>query len=203
MKGIRLLLVLLLALTGLSFSPLPTHSVKTVFDGDTILLKNGDKIRYLGIDCPEMGEKPEFMAIEARDLNRSLVLGKRVRLEFEKVREDRYGRKLCYVFLEGGEMVNAVLLRKGLAWMLAVGPDIRYFGRFLEYQRLAMQERIGVWSREVPQPEQSYSGNTGSFVFHRPQCERGREISRHNRRSFPDRRSAFWEGYHPCRICKP
>ena len=203
MKKIRSLLVLVMALAGLSSTPLPDKLVKQVLDGDTIVLRNGDKIRYLGIDSPEMGEKPEFMGVEARDLNRRLVSGKRVRLEFDKEREDRYGRKLCYVFLENGEMVNAILLRRGLAYVLAIGPNVKYFSPFLEQQRLAMQERVGIWSREPPHPEKSYEGNTGSLVFHRPQCERAKEIARHNRRSFPDRRSAFWEGYHPCRICKP
>lgn len=90
---------------------------KAVYDGDTILLKNGMKVRYLGIDAPEMGyeteDPPERMAPEARDLNRLLVGNRRVRLEFDEIREDRYGRALAYVFLEGGEMVNALLVRKG------------------------------------------------------------------------------------------
>jgi micrococcal nuclease len=199
----RLPLVFLVAFVALSFTPLPTHVVKSVFDGDTILLKNGYKIRYLGVDSPEMGEKPEHMAVEALELNRTLVSGKRVRLEFDRVQEDRYGRKLCYVFLDGGEMVNAVLVRRGLAHVLASGTDIKYFQRLLDAQRLAMQERIGIWSREAAENEKLYAGNTGSLVFHRPRCDRGKEIARQNRRTFPTRLAAFWEGYHPCRICRP
>lgn len=202
-RAVLIALTALLALMTLSFTTIPMHSVKKVFDGDTILLKNGSKIRYLGIDSPEMGDRPEFMAVEAMGFNRSLVSGNRVRLEFDKVPEDRYGRKLCYVFLENNEMVNELLVRKGLAHVLATGPDIRYFSRLLESQRRAMHERVGIWGREVPSTERGYSGNSGSLVFHRLSCARAKEISRLNRAPLKDRWSAFWEGYHPCRICRP
>jgi micrococcal nuclease len=202
-KRRRVLLLLLVAFVGLSFRGAGYYGVKTIFDGDTILLQNGDKIRYFGIDTPEMGEVPQFMAVEARQRNRQLVAEKRVRMEFDQVTRDRYGRRLAYVFLESGEMINAILLREGLAHVLVNGPEARYFSLLLANQRLAMGEKIGIWSRENVSREKSYIGNTRSYVFHRPGCARAREISRRNRNPFPDRLSAFREGFHPCSVCKP
>lgn len=202
MRKKNLFLLFLAAFLGLSFVSSSFH-VRTVFDGDTIQLQSGEKVRYLGIDTPEMGAAPEFMAEEARQMNRRLVAGKRVRLEFDRERQDRHGRKLAYVYLENGEMINIILLRNGLAHVLVTGPDLTHFSVLLENQRLAMNESIGIWSREARDPKTAVLGNTRSFIFHRPGCIRGKEISRRNRQIFQDRRSAFWEGFHPCRICSP
>src|SRR3989339_1288678 len=126
MRRKNLFLLFMAAFLGLSFTPSSFH-VRTVFDGDTIQLQSGEKVRYLGIDTPEMGETVEFMAQEALQMNRRMVAGKRVRLEFDGEREDRYGRKLAYVFLENGEMINALLLRNGLAHVLVTGPGLNRF----------------------------------------------------------------------------
>ena len=195
------------ALIGLSFTPSSYEKIKTVYDGDTILLENGMKVRYLGIDAPEMGYDtggpPEFMASEARDLNRRLVGNKRVRLEFDEVREDRFGRVLAYVFLEHGEMVNALLVRKGLAYVSARRPNVKYFSHLLQQQRLAMQEGIGLWSQEATRRENHYVSSALSSTFHRPKCIKAKDIPRHRRVRYDARTDALWEGLSPCRECKP
>jgi micrococcal nuclease len=207
MKISRLLTLLLIAVIGLSFSHPPYERTKAVYDGDTILLESGMKVRYLGIDAPEMGyEKgnpPEFMAPEAMDLNLRLVGNKRVRLEFDEVREDRYGRALAYVFLESGEMVNAILVRKGLAYVSARRPNVKYFPYLLEQQRLAMREGVGLWSKEVKRRESHYVSSTLSSTFHRPKCTKARGIPVHRRVRYDLREDALWEGLSPCRECKP
>ena len=207
MRKILTLVLLVTALAGLSFTPSPIERAKTVYDGDTILLRNGFKVRYLGIDAPEMGydsgRRPEFMAPEARDLNLLLVGNKRVRLEFDEVREDRYGRLLAYVFLENGEMVNALLVRKGLAYVSARRPNVKYFTQLLEQQRLAMEERIGLWSKEVKRKESYYFSSPLSSTFHRPNCSKGNDIAPKRRLRYRTRTDALWEGLSPCRECKP
>lgn len=199
--------VLLVACLGLCFTPSPYTRVKTVYDGDTVLLETGEKVRYLGIDAPEMGygsgREPEFAAIEAREMNRRLVEGKRVRLEPDGEPEDRYGRKLAYVYLEDGTMANAEMVKRGLAFVFFRGPDAKHFSPLLHHQRSAMEKKVGIWSREVSSPERHYVGNAKSFTFHRPGCARAKEISRHRRVLFDSRRSAFREGFHPCRQCMP
>ena len=52
-----------------------------------------------------------MMANAAKDLNVKLVKGARVKIEYDRKRRDRHGRVLAYVFLENGQMVNAILLR--------------------------------------------------------------------------------------------
>jgi hypothetical protein len=102
-----------------------TFEVKRVVDGDTIVLADGRRVRYLGINTPERGE-PFWR--EARDYNERKVRGKLITLEFGQVKEDTYGRTLAYCSV-GGEMVNAQLLKAGLAHLFVLEP-ITYYNHF-------------------------------------------------------------------------
>jgi micrococcal nuclease len=66
--------------------------VKRVIDGDTIVLNNGEKVRYIGIDTPE---RDEDYYNKAKEFNKKLVEGKTVRLETDVQQRDRYGRLLA------------------------------------------------------------------------------------------------------------
>jgi endonuclease YncB( thermonuclease family) len=63
-------------------------------DGDTIELANGEHVRIVGIDTPEVGECGYDAA--TRHMER-LVEGKRVRLTVSDENRDYYGRLLRYV----------------------------------------------------------------------------------------------------------
>lgn len=85
-KKLLIIVVSLCFLSGCSVLPLPnssdlfpesgseTYKVATVIDGDTILLEDGRKVRYIGINTP--GRDQPFYS-ESTDLNRRLVAGKR------------------------------------------------------------------------------------------------------------------------------
>ena len=202
----NLLPLLFTALLGLSLSH-PTHElVKFVYDGDTILLKTGEKVRYLAIDAPEIGyegKKSEFMAGASREYNLRLVAKKRVSLEFDKEKRDRHGRLLAYVFLENGEMVNALMLRHGFARVMVKGPDLKYFSRLLSEQRHAMAEKRGIWSQDTANGERFYLGSSKSYRFHRPGCAFAEQIRPSHLVRFQNRQKAFWEGFNPCKRCSP
>ena len=192
--------------SGPKLTPGVRHEVKSVYDGDSILLDSGEKIRYLGIDTPEIdhsGGKSQFMAHAARNLNVKLVNRARVRMEYDRKRRDRHGRVLAYVFLEDGQMVNAILLRKGLAHLMFKRPNFKYFSFLLSCQRQAMEKRIGMWSRNHKKGEKFYLGNRNSYRFHRPGCPFGRNMREGSAVHFKTPYHAFWEGYSPCRRCMP
>jgi micrococcal nuclease len=73
----------------------------------------------------------------------------------------------------------------------------------LDSQRRAMVERAGIWQRDPEKPERNYIGNSDSYRFHRPNCPLGKSISRHHRVLFESAYKASWEGYSPCRQCRP
>lgn len=116
--------------------------VKRVYDGDTVLLEDGRKVRYLGINAPEFQE-PFYL--KAKRSNESLVMGREIRLEFDQERTDSYGRVLAYVYA-GNEMVNAKLVQEGLAHAFFIGPNRRHHALLLRLQAEAQQRKVGIWS---------------------------------------------------------
>ena len=116
--------------------------VKQVYDGDTVLLEDGRKVRYLGINSPEFLE-PFFL--KAKRLNESLVLRKKIRLEFDQERMDAYNRLLAYVYI-GDQMVNARMVGEGLAHAFFIGPNRKYQSLLLRTQAEAKQRKAGMWS---------------------------------------------------------
>ena len=94
--------------------------VRYIIDGDTIVLKNGTKVRYRGINSPEIPREDtpgEVLGWAATRLNRQLVKGRLVRLVQDDEKRDRFGRLLAYVFLPDGRMVNEILVREGMAFV--------------------------------------------------------------------------------------
>ena len=116
--------------------------VEKVYDGDTILLQDGRKVRYLGINTPEYQE-PFYL--KAKRLNEKLVLGKEVRLEFDEERTDGHERLLAYVYV-GDQLVNAKLVEAGLAHAFFIGPSRKHNDLFLRLQAEARQRKVGMWS---------------------------------------------------------
>ncbi len=193
---------LILFLPGNSFGE-QKFLVERVSDGDTIVLKNGWRIRYIGINAPEIAHKrrkAEPYGLKARKYNEKLVLLKYVRLEFDKERYDRYGRLLSYVFLENGLFVNAKMIEEGYAYVLPHRPCNKYDSLLLEWQRKAMSARKGMW-REWKKKDGFYIGNRNSKRFHHDFCPFGKKISKRNRRMFSTRWDAFYHGFAPCKKC--
>lgn len=179
--------------------------VRWVDDGDTIVLADGRRVRYLGIDAPEIAnpsydKKAEPLGYEARGLNRRLVHRKRVRLELDAQPRDAYDRVLAYVFLPGGQMVNSLMLVNGLAHVLPHHPNRRYESELLAAQRTAMKARRGIWQRWHAL-EGKVIGNRRSKRFHAPSCASASRISIRNRVVFDSAWEAFWQGYAPARGC--
>jgi micrococcal nuclease len=179
--------------------PIVTH----VYDGDTIVISDGRRIRYLGIDAPETGRDggpPEPYAQEAEHLNRRLTISKGVRLEVVKERHDRYGRTLAYLFLKDGTFVNLEIVERGMAFCLFSGTPRPYDGLLLSAQQRAMLSRKGLWGN-LKEKAPSYIANTKSKRFHNKNCSFGLMIKPKNRLNHAHIRDLFWKGYAPCRQC--
>jgi len=206
MRSDRFFIIVFVASICLSLAPVPFQEVKFVYDGDTILLGSGEKVRYLGIDTPEVdheGGESEFMAHAAWKFNKKTLKGAQVRLEQDREKRDRYGRLLACVFLKNGKMVNELLVREGLAYVMFKDGESKYKDLLLDSQRKAIKKRKGIWHRKLKGKGKQYLGNRKSFRFHCPDCHFGRKISKNNLVIFKKVRDAFWEGYSPCRQCCP
>ncbi|MBI5893779.1 MAG: thermonuclease family protein [Deltaproteobacteria bacterium] len=120
--------------------------VVKVIDGDTIEIKNGERVRYIGIDTPEIDQ---IFYQEAKDRNNGLVYGKKVRLVLCKSQpRDKYGRLLAWVYVDD-IFVNAALLKEGYAKILTIPPcGVEKEDEFKNYEKEAAQKRLGLWAKD-------------------------------------------------------
>lgn len=124
-----------------------TFYVKEVIDGDTILLSDNRRIRYIGIDAPESGGlKPaEYYGDTAKEINRDLTEGKAVRIETDLDRVDNYGRTLAYVYV-GDIFVNGRLVELGAAVARPYPPNTKHYKDLKRKMERARDEKLGVWA---------------------------------------------------------
>jgi len=176
---------------------------KWVPDGDTIVLENGDLVRYAGIDAPEINHKTnmaEPYGFLSREFNKKLVLSGKLRLEFDQQQQDHYGRRLAYVFLENGVFVNQRIIENGYAFYLYQKANLKYHDLFIKKQQEAMEAKRGIWKNRREKAGQ-YIGNVNSKRFHTPDCTYGQKTLPKNKVIFKSSRDAFWKGYSPCGQC--
>lgn len=127
-------------------SPPETATVTRVIDGDTIIIDTGHRVRYIGIDTPEVYPEREAYGMEAWQANRQLVEGKQVRLERDVSDKDKYGRLLRYIYADD-IFVNAELVRRGLAEAKAYPPDTKHQDLLEQVETEARRAGRGMWAK--------------------------------------------------------
>ena len=141
------LLITILVVTALSATSYETARCIRVIDGDTIELSSGRRVRYIGINTPEIRRTDAItkeLGKSAKAYNEDLVLDRAVRLVFDVKQEDKYGNLLAYVYV-GDTFVNAELVRSGYASAYGHPPNIRYAEFFEGLENEAKEGRRGLW----------------------------------------------------------
>jgi endonuclease YncB( thermonuclease family) len=182
------------------------YKVRWVADGDTLILEDGRKIRFLGINAPETahdGLPAQPFGRAAQRYNRRLAENQMVRLEFDQERHDRFGRWLAHVYRRDGLWLNREMVAKGLAIYLYTPKNRKHGGKLLSAQREAMESRVGLWQPgpQAPLWQGRYLGNRRSQRFHRVNCRFGRRTSRRNQVWFDSQWAAYHAGYAPGSKC--
>ena len=144
MKKLSLYVFLVLIFCNVSFA----DNLK-IIDGDTIVL-NGEKIRFSGIDAPELkqtcmkSDQKIFCGMFAK-----MLLIKKIGNEIPKcIREgkDAYKRTLAECFING-ESLSAFLVRSGYAYAYR-----KYSKKFIEDEEFAKENKLGMWSMKFEYP---------------------------------------------------
>ncbi len=174
--------------------------VERVRSGDTVIVRHSGKLMYQGVDAPAQGD-PLFE--EARALNEARVNGKKVRVRYETGAEhDKKGRLLAYVFVDE-QLVNAELVRAGLAYA-RIGETVQRFSSdLLGAQAEARQTRRGLWALPEPRGESEYWADPKYGLFHRPSCPEKAKVKPERVVPLDSRASAFDHGWAPCSKCRP
>jgi len=136
--------------------------VERAVDGDTLKLENGERVRLIGIDTPEMHESDKLyrdsqrtgqdvrtiqeLGRRAYEFTKKLAEGKRVSLEFDVEKYDKYDRLLAYVYLKkDGTFVNAEIIKQGYASLMTIPPNAKYADLFLKLYQEARNNKRGLW----------------------------------------------------------
>lgn len=129
--------------------------VSRVIDGNTIVLENGEWVRYLGIQTPELVTN-ECYAKEAKLRNEELVLGKSVELKKDNLEKDKFQRSLRYVYVEGVN-INKKLISEGFGRIGSENLDISEFKNFKIVEQEAQNKKAGLWGNclnlQLPQEQ--------------------------------------------------
>ena len=163
----RLLLTITLLFTGSPrlASASACQAIKTservqviyVYDGDTVKLSDGRRLRLIGINTAELdheGQPTQPLANAARvSLQRLLESNNRILLlQYGRQDRDHYGRLLAHAFLENGENVAVNLLQQGLATTLVVPPNSWAADCYQRIEDEARLDRKGLWALPDYQP---------------------------------------------------
>lgn len=160
-------------------APRERVQVAHIIDGDTVRLQDGRRVRFLGVNAPEAGRDggPDEPLAEAAYalLAERIPPGQSIGLVYDAEPKDRYGRVLAYVYDAKGRSVEAELLRRGLAFHVAVPPNLAQADCLRAQQDIARQNKLGVWADDYWQPTLAARLQEGGF-----QVVRGRvtDVSR-------------------------
>ena len=132
----------------LTYNDVKSYEIK-IIDGDTIHL-NGEKIRFNGIDTPELKQtcnknnKIILCGIEAK----KLLIEKIGKNKVQCIREgkDQYKRTLAECFINDLSL-STYLVRKGYAFAYR-----KYSTKFVKDEDYAKANNLGMWSMKFEYP---------------------------------------------------
>jgi micrococcal nuclease len=186
-----------------------------VYDGDTLTLEDGTRVRLLGIDTPELKEKEAF-ALEAKDYTKRYCHGKHIYLSFESDNnnnddnKDHYGRLLAFIWVPLNSnkqwlCINEGLVASGLAhaYSPSKSKKVHNYDKLLALQKIARANKKGKW--KIYKQYNVIITPNGS-AFHK--CKRKnkaesdcKHLSRSKHLTIIPSSVGYDRGLHPCRNC--
>ena len=123
-----------------------TCRVTRVVDGDTFECQVVGRVRFIGIDAPEMTQVP-FGEQSRAELRRLMHPGTTVRLQQDVSRTDVFGRRLAYVYVDD-ILINEALVERGFAIAARYPPDTSMASRLEAAEKSSRAARRGLWGTD-------------------------------------------------------
>lgn len=141
------------------------YKVEKIYDGDTVKLEDGRKIRLLGINTPEIqhrNQAAEAGGEMAKDWLVDKLKNLKVRLVTDVEQTDKYKRTLSHLITENKEHINVQLVEMGLAAVNIYPPNLLYVDQLVAAGNRAEHDKRGLWQKvEYAAISINQVGNTG------------------------------------------
>jgi micrococcal nuclease len=120
--------------------------VESIIDGETIVLDDGRKVRYIGVNAPKLHDSSSYgyYSLDSVNENIKLVEGKKVLLIKDTKEIDDSGNLLRYVYL-GDLFINSELIKSGYAKAVVNPPNTLKKQELIEAQEEAYANKLGIW----------------------------------------------------------
>ncbi|GAB4255393.1 MAG: thermonuclease family protein [Methylomicrobium sp.] len=141
------------------------QTVRYVYDGDTVTLTSGKKIRLLGINTPEIegrNKSAEPGGEEAKRWLTQALKDQRVNVVLDVEKQDKYGRTLAHLITENKRHINVEIVRAGLATANIHPPNLLYSRELVAAQDEAETAARGIWRLPDYQPKPASAIKAGS-----------------------------------------
>ena len=167
--AVLVLVILLLASNGFwLWKDRERMRVERVIDGDTLVIKTGDRVRLVGLDAPETGK---CGASESKQKLEELVSSKIIRIDRDE--RDSWGRRLGMVFV-GGVNVSLEMVRSGWArfdnFTGGGSEEMRQAGQGAEDAGLGIYGSECTGDKEKCDILGNIDQSTGKKYYHLPGC---------------------------------
>lgn len=146
----------------------PYYQVVRIVDGDTFVLEHIGKIRLIGVNTPETKDprRPvQFFGKEASQFLTKLISGKKVKLEYDQQKKDKFQRTLAYAYLPDGTHINAKIIAEGYGFAFTRYP-FQKMEQFRMLEKKARENKVGLWQTSAQK-----SAPSVKFVCTRKRCK--------------------------------
>ncbi|MDE1461763.1 thermonuclease family protein [Spartinivicinus poritis] len=134
--------------------PWQSAALAKVLDGDTLLLETGEKVRLIGINTPEHATEKRRAEPFAKQATRAVKVffnnQHTIKLQRGREPKDHYGRTLAYVARSDGMLLSEYLVSYGLAFYLAIPPNLQLLPCLMKAERQARRQQTGLWEHYQP-----------------------------------------------------
>lgn len=140
------------ALTGTcNLRDAETAKVRSVTDGDTLVLADGRQVRLVGTQAPKLplGRRdfPTWpLAEESKRALEKLSLNQTLTLRYGGAERDRYRRVLAHIFLPDGRWIQQAMLEQGMARVYSFSDNQACIPDLLDAEKSARAAKRGIWA---------------------------------------------------------
>lgn len=182
------------------------YTVAEVLTGDTFRLTTGTLLAYSSIAAPPLAHpdpKVREYGRQAAEFNRTMLEGKRVRVEFGSQIKNDEGNYQGFIYLEDGTFANLRMIQEGYAKLRILPPNLQHAEELRRASTRARRDGSGLWEHENQLDRRFvFTADQMTKKFHFAGCRALDGVSKAHLERFESSVAAKAAGYSFCKDCR-